>query len=205
MTMKIIDAIQSVKDITLSDSALTTLLDFERVLDELNLYAFKHWKQGEVVKGPDYEKYFISVTLMWPYKCMPDPRGGEQLLNYNCVVQYRKDLLEYPVLIKSDYDFKPGTKIAKTKKTKVWLVEITMPKQLMDEIAKGSIDIENETLDMEDMETAYEEDFDETDNAEMSPDQGQMPMDQGMGQPGSMSPLSGAAPQQPNQQQPGGF
>ena len=117
--MKITDAIQSVKDITLSDSALSTLLDFERALDELNLYAFKNWKQGEIVKGPDYEKYFVSVTLMWPYKYMPDPRGGEQLLNYNCVVQYRKDKLEYPVLIKSEFDFQDGKKVAKTKKTKV--------------------------------------------------------------------------------------
>lgn len=204
MSMKIIDAIQSVKEITLSDSALSTLLDFERVLDELNLYAFKNWKQGEVVKGPDYEKYFVSVTLMWPYKFMPDPRGGEQLLNYNCVVQYRKDNLEYPVLIKSEFDFQPGKKIAKTKKTKVWLVEITMPKQLMDEIAKGSIDIENETLDAEDMETAYEEDFDETNGQEGGMQSG-MPQDQGMGEPGSTSPLGGPQGGMPQQQQPGGM
>lgn len=197
MTTKIIDALKSVKEITLSDSALSTLLDFERVLDELNLYVFSNWKKGEVVKGPDYEKYFISVTFMWPYKLMPDPRGAELLLNYNCKITYKKDLLEYPVIIKSEYDFQPGTKIAKTKKAKVWLVEITIPKQLMDDIAKGTIDLENEDIDMDDVDEAYEEDFDELDNAQDQgvPAQQQPDMNSPMG--GAAPLMTGAAPQQP--------
>jgi hypothetical protein len=43
----------------MTDSAVNTLLDFERVIDELDIYAFKNWKRGELVAGPKYEKYFV--------------------------------------------------------------------------------------------------------------------------------------------------
>ena len=42
-------------------------------------------------------------------------------------------------------------------KDKVWIVEITMPKQLMTEIYRGSIEIEGDTYDMEDIDTAKEQ------------------------------------------------
>jgi hypothetical protein len=178
MALHIHDALSNVKDIYMSDSALATLLDFERVIDELDVYAFQNWKLGELVAGPEYEKYFVSCTFMWPYKKMPDPRGGEQLLNYNCEVFFKKDELEYPIKLKSRDDFEPGTKVAKTKKVPVWLVEITIPKKLMSEIQQGSIELENDTLDMEDIEQAYEEGNDE--DANFDPENS-MQQDQSMG------------------------
>ena len=98
------DAIENTKMITMTDSAVNTLMDFERVIDELNVYAFANWKSGELVDGPKYERYFVSCTFMWPYKKMPDPRGGERLLDYDCTVTYRKDVLEYPIKVKSPDD-----------------------------------------------------------------------------------------------------
>jgi hypothetical protein len=205
MAKNIHDVLQSIKDISLSESALTTMLDFERVVSELDVYAFENWKKGELVEGPVYEKYFITCTFMWPYKKMPDPRGGEQLLNYNCEVSYKKDELEFPVKIKDGNDFEPGTKVAKTNKTPVWLVTITMPKKLMAEINQGSVDLENDTLDMEDVEQAYEEGYDEEEAKDQDPgagmDQGMGGMDQGMGGmgqqgQGGMSPLGGPNGQQ---------
>lgn len=161
MALDIKTALENVKEIYMSDSSLATLLDFERVLDELDLYAFKNWKLGELVEGPIYEKYFVTATFMWPYKKMPDPRGGEQLLQYNCEVTYKKDSLEYPIIPKSPKDFRPGTKMPKTTKTTIWLITITMPKKLMDEIQRGSLELENENLDLEDIEQAYEQGEDE--------------------------------------------
>ena len=101
---------------------------------------------------------------MWPYKYMPDPRGGERLLDYDCEVSYKKDILEYPVKVADPNDFKPGTKMPKMIKTPVWLVTITMPKQLMQEINQGSLELESATLDMEDIEQAYEEGTDDAAN-----------------------------------------
>jgi len=196
MTTTIQSALENVKEIYMSDSSLTTLLDFERVIDELDVYAFENWKLGELVAGPEYEKYFVSCTFMWPYKKMPDPRGGEQLLNYNCEVQYKKDHLEYPVKPRSPEDFKPNTKMAKKKKVPIWLVSITIPKKLMQDIHQGSIELENEKLDLEDLEQAYEEGVDEEDmtNANQGPDaMGNDPMAQG-GQQQQQQPPQGAAP-----------
>ena len=157
MTQAITDVIQNTKEIFMTDSSLNTLLDFERVLDELDLYVFKHWKEGELVQGPQYEKYFVTCTFMWPHKRMPDPRGGERLLSYDCEVYYSKDMLEYPVKVKEPDDFEPGGKMPKMKKVPVWLVKIVMPKKLMQEIQQGSLDLESATLDLEDIEQAYEE------------------------------------------------
>ncbi len=161
MATKIRDIIDNVKQIYLTDSALETLMDFERVLDELDLYAFENWKKGELVKGPDYERYFVTCTFMWPKKMMPDPEGGVRLLDYGCEVRYIREELEYPIKVKSPDDFAPGTKMNKMATKPVWLVEITMPKKLMQDITKGSIELEGETISAEDIEQAYETGADE--------------------------------------------
>jgi len=157
MSKAIKDVIENTKDIFMTDSSLVTLLDFERVLDELDLYVFDHWKEGELVQGPVYEKYFVSCTFMWPYKLMPDPRGGQRLIDYDCEVYYSKDMLEFPIKVKKPEDFQPGTKMPKMAKKPIWLVTVVMPKKLMQEIQQGSLDLESETLDLEDIESAYEE------------------------------------------------
>jgi hypothetical protein len=170
------DIISNTKDIYMTDSALDTLLDFERVLDELDLYAFAHWKDGELVEGPVYEKYFVTCTFMWPHKKMPDPRGGERLLDYDCAVRYKKDILQFPVKVKGPEDYEPGSKMPKLGQSPIWLVEIVMPKELMQEIHRGSVELENEKLSAEDIETAYETGADddvykneESQNAEQQP------------------------------------
>ena len=155
MPAELRDIITNTKDVYMSDSAVVTLMDFERVLDEIDLYVFKNWKKGELVEGPMYEKYFVKCTFMWPKKMMPDPRGGERLLEYGCEVRYKKDMLSYPVKVKDPGDFKAGTKVPKQKSAPIWLVEIVMPKKLMQDITQGSIELENETIDAEDIEQAY--------------------------------------------------
>jgi hypothetical protein len=188
------DVIENCQTINESPSSIATVLNFERVLDEMDLYAYAHWIGGELVQGPEYEKYFVSCTFMWPYKKMPDPRGAERLMQYGCEVKYKRDLLEVPVKVKSPYDYKAGTKFAKTTHYKVWLITIVMPRDLMSNIEKGTIEIENEQLDMKDIEEAYEEGTDEDENnseGENGQDKGQEQQDQGaaginpMGQPGA--------------------
>ena len=155
------DVIENTKQIYMTDSAISTLLDFERIIDELDIYTFDHWKQGEVVEGPIYEKYFVTCTLMWPYKRKPDTRGAQRLADYGCVVKYKKDVLSYPVKVKTPNDFAPGTKMPKMGKAPVWLVTLTVPKKLMQDIHQGSLELENETLDSEDIEQSYEQGLDD--------------------------------------------
>ncbi len=144
----------------MSDGALSTLLDFERVLDELDIYAFKNWKIGELVQGPDIGKYRVSCMFMWPEHLMPDPRGGRRLLPFDCKVRYRKVMMKIPIRITDPDDFRPGTRKARIMERPVWLVEITIPKSLMSDIRTGSIELEGEQIDLEDLDHAYEKDLD---------------------------------------------
>jgi hypothetical protein len=98
---------------------------------------------------------------MFPFRQMPDPSGAERLLSYGCEVTYKQDTLEYPIKVKSPTDFKPGTKVPKLVSKPIWLVTITMPKKLMIDIQQGSIELENETLDTEDIDAAYEQGMDD--------------------------------------------
>ena len=155
------DVLDNIKDIFMSDSALGSLMDFERVLDELDLYVFKNWKQGELVEGPIVEKYFVTCTFMWPDKNMPDPTGARRLLGYDIEVYFEQGKIAYPKKVKSPNDFEPGNKMPKMAHAPVWLVTIVMPKKLMQEIQKGSVEIEGENIDLEDVEKAYETDANE--------------------------------------------
>jgi hypothetical protein len=156
MPANIRDLLNNTKEIFMTDSAVSTLMDFERVLDELDLYAFENWKQGELVEGPVYEKYFVKCTFMWPYKKMPNPKGAARLAEYDCDVEYKQDFFEHPMKVKSPMDFKPGTKVPKLIKSPIWLVSIVMPKKLMHDIEQGALELESGTVDMEDIDQAYE-------------------------------------------------
>lgn len=150
----------NIRDIYMSDGSLTTLLDFERVLDEVDIYAFRNWDIGELVAGPEIGKYRVTCTFMWPEKMMPDPRGARRLLSFDCNVEYLRREIEIPVKITDPSDYRPGTKKAKLITKPVWLVEITMPKALMNDIRTGSIEMEDEDIDLDELDQAYEKDLD---------------------------------------------
>ena len=150
----------NIRDIYMSEGSLTTLLDFERVLDEVDIYAFKNWEMGELVAGPDIGKYRVTCTFMWPERLMPDPRGGRRLLPFDCEVSYMKKDIKIPVKITDPSDYRSGTKKAKLITKQVWLVEIVMPKALMNDIRTGSIEMEDQDIDLDDLDQAYEQDLD---------------------------------------------
>ena len=152
---------QNIQDIYLSEGSLLTLLDFERVMDELDVFAFKNWSIGELVSGPDIGKYRVTCIFMWPEELMPDPRGGRRLLPFDCDVKYKRTTMKIPIRITDPSDYKPGTKKARITEKKIWLVEITMPKSLMSDIRTGSVELEDQDIDLEDLDDAYEQDLDQ--------------------------------------------
>jgi hypothetical protein len=152
---------ENIRDIYLSEGSLLTLLDFERVLDELDLYAFKNWQLGELVQGPDIGKYTVGCIFMWPEKLMPDPRGARRLLPFDCKIRYKKTRIKIPIKIEEPDDFRPGTHKARLIEKPVWLVEIVMPKALMADIRTGSVELEDQDIDLGDLDSAYEEDLDQ--------------------------------------------
>jgi hypothetical protein len=174
---------ENIRDIYMSEGSLLTLLDYERVLNELDIYAFKNWELGELVQGPEIGKYRVSCIFMWPEALMPDPRGGRRLLPFDCEVKYKKTNMKIPVKITDPSDYSPGTHKARIMEKKVWLVEITMPKALMSDIRTGSIELEDQDIDLDDLDSAYEQDLDQesyqndaqAENAQQSLQQPQQP------------------------------
>ena len=131
------DIVKNVEGIYESDTAFSVLKDFERVLDELDLYVYDNWEDGELASGPKIEKHWVSCEFMWPKDRMPDPMGGKRLLDYDCKVTYKKSSLLKPRKIRKPDDIRPMTKKGKLDREPIWLVNITMPKDLILNIYSG--------------------------------------------------------------------
>jgi hypothetical protein len=133
----ILDVIKNLQTLSENNNAFNVLKDFERVLDELDIYVFKNWEEGELVAGPEISRYGVQCTFMWQRDEMPDPAGAKRLNDYGCKVIYSKENILIPRKIKDPGDFRPGTKKGKIDAHPIWTVTITMPKKLMQDIYMG--------------------------------------------------------------------
>lgn len=139
----IIDVIKNLQTLSENNSAFKVLKDFERVIDELDIYVFENWLDGELIEGPTVNRYDVTCKFMWPRKSAPDPKGGKRLVDYGCKVIYKKEEILMPRKIKDPGDFRPGTRKGKIDAHPVWIVEITMPKKLMQDVYIGTENKEN--------------------------------------------------------------
>lgn len=177
--------VTNIKGIMNSDSTIATLMDFERVLDGADIYAFKNWAMGELTDGPIIGRYTVTCTFMWPKSLMPDPRGAKRLLPLGCKVGFKKTTIKVPVKIEKPSDFKAGTHYPKLVDRAVWLVNIVMPKHLMEDVREGSVDIADQEIDLDDLDEAYSKDYDTAANktAEGGQQAGSVPSGPGPGGP----------------------
>ena len=140
----VLDIIKNVQSLYSVGPTLGILKDFERVIDELDVYVFANWKDGELLSGPVDSRHFITCSFMWPLDMMPDPAGGKRLTDKGCKVTYAKDELLKPRMIKGPEDYRPGTTKGKIDAHDIWIVEIKMPKQLIGNIKHGQDEIERQ-------------------------------------------------------------
>lgn len=133
----VLDIVKNIESIYDSNTAFQVLKDFERVLDELDLYVYKNWEEGELAEGPKIDRHWVTCSFMWPEDQMPDPMGGKRLLDYDCKVRYKKSYLIKPRKIENPDDIRPGTKKGKLDRMPIWIVEIQMPKKLIADIYTG--------------------------------------------------------------------
>jgi len=133
----VLDIIKNIDTIYNSNTALQVLKDFERVLDELDVYVYANWEDGELAEGPKIDRHWVTCSFMWPKDKMPDPMGGKRLLDYDCKVSYKKSHIVEPRKIEKPDDIRPGTKKGKLDRSPIWIVEIQMPKKLIADIYTG--------------------------------------------------------------------
>jgi hypothetical protein len=133
----IIDLIKNLQTLTVNDSAFKILKDFERVFDELDLYVYENWLDGELFAGPEVGRYGVTCKFVWPSKKMPNPAGAAMLTDYGCEVSYQRSYLMIPRKVHKPSDFRPGTKKGKIDAHPIWIVSVKMPKKLMQDIYQG--------------------------------------------------------------------
>lgn len=151
--------------ISKANTARDILMEFEKVLDDINLYAYKNWIEGEILSGPNFDRHYISVKLLYKYEEMPDPEGAKRLFSRDCLVKFEKDTLIKPVKIKSSSDIRvetgPDGRIrnkARTTSEPVWVVEIKMPRRYVDEFHNtDNEEVDGESLNTEEQISAEEE------------------------------------------------
>lgn len=133
----VVEIINNIERVYESNTQFQVLKDFERVLDELDLYVYKNWEDGELASGPDIGRHWVKCRFFWPADKMPDPMGGKRLLDYDCKVGFKKDHIIKPRKIRKPGDVRPGTKKGKLDREPIWIVEIKMPKKLIADIWTG--------------------------------------------------------------------
>jgi len=136
----ILDVIRNIDDLYENNTSLGILKDFERVLDEMDIYVYDNWEDGELAYGPQVDRHWITAGFMWPKEKMPDPTAGKRLLDLGCRVKFEKSHLVEPRKIRSPDDIRPGTKKGKLDRKPIWIVEIQMPKKVAFDMYKGYMD-----------------------------------------------------------------
>lgn len=117
-----------------SPHLLDILLEFEDLLDGINLYAYGGWYDGEIYKGPLIKKYFIEVWLK--YNNEPDKAGIPRLTDKKILVDVSKD---------------------KKDDSAIWVVKISVPKHLFGNMTINKYQDYEDEVDLENVESAVED------------------------------------------------
>jgi hypothetical protein len=156
------DVIDNLRSIDGNGTLLDILLEFEHMLDEQGMYGYENWKLGEVAHGPKLSRYWLNVTLMYPYLKMPNPRAALRLKNIGCDIKFKKATLKVPVTVKSQEDLDEKKK-PKLKNHDVWLVDIWMPRKFVDE-ALTNRNVVDGNINQSELSNAYEAGLDDETN-----------------------------------------
>ena len=136
----ILEVLQNIDDLYENNTSLAILKDFERVLDEMDVYAYENWEDGELAYGPQVDRHWITAGFMWPQDQMPNPVAAQRLQDLGCRIKYEKSHLVEPRKIRTPEDIRPGTKKGKLDRKPIWIVEIQMPKKIAFDMYKGYMD-----------------------------------------------------------------
>ena len=168
------------------ESLLDMLLEFEGILDEVDLYAYKNWSKGEILEGPDVGRHWVTAKFMYMSEDMPDPAGAERLMSRGIKVKFCREELKYPKKVKNwdDVDSSRsfnaqsggygmgglggvGYITPKVLTDKVWVVEIVMPRKFVDNTIQDYVDVgDDDFIDTDALDAATQMQADAQMNAD---------------------------------------
>ncbi len=149
-----------------SPHLLEILVQIEDVLDRLDIYVFPNWIEGEVVDGPRVRRYWLDITLRYPYQKMPDPRAALRLLKHGIRVDFRKAKIGEDDLTESADEIADAAEDAEADNTgandnKVWLITISVPRRLVTQLAGEEMDFYDDEVDLDDAQDAKDTGIDD--------------------------------------------
>ena len=60
MTISVKILNDKIEEVSKTNTLLDMLLEFEKTLDKIDLYAFKNWMKGEVLEGPTVGRHYVN-------------------------------------------------------------------------------------------------------------------------------------------------
>lgn len=167
-----LDIYKTIDNVFVSENTLQIMLEFERVLDQMDMYAYENWIKGELIEGPKVTRYWVEASFMWPLKMMPDPSAALRLTDRDCKVFYSRDYYVEPMpaspyqkdLFTDPTNSRPRPKL---KRTPVWVVTIKMPRRIVDGDASGDRINVDDNVDLESLNQAYDQNLDNAQDSDM--------------------------------------
>ena len=151
-------AVDSIHRIEADISTLDYLLQFEKILEEAGMYGYENWEAGEVIEGPIITRYWVAVFLMYPLKLKPDVKAIPRLTKIGAKINYSQDVFVQPGRVTGPEDIADRmTMLAKKEKHKVWILEIHIPKQLIEDEIDEYVELDEIDINTDDIDSSYQE------------------------------------------------
>jgi hypothetical protein len=170
-----------------SEYLLDILIQMENVLDSLDMYVYRNWYDGSIVEGPIVRRHWVSLSLLYPHRKMPDPRAALRLLKHGVQVEFNS--------MKRAQPGKPGHHDGEPDKGTDWLVKITIPRRLLDQMEGADLETYDDEVNPDDVEAAKDIGLD--DESQYQTDE-QVPDDMDQQAMQQMPPQQPPQPGQPN-------
>lgn len=157
------DSIRNIEKLFKQKTLLDIAIEIEKFFDFMNLYVYPNWFLGELVDGPNVGRYWITLTLKYDYKKMPDPMGARILHDVGVIVNYKKDVEMEPIKIEGPEDFRPNSKKPKLMPKDIWYVEMRIPRRFVDDIDYNDLEDVDDEVDVDDVTDATDHGLDAED------------------------------------------
>lgn len=156
---------------------LDAAMEVAAFMEQIGAFAFDNWLDGELVFGPQIEKYYVTIKLMFPNKMPPNPAVFERLTNLECMVELNEDTYKRVALIKDEnvQPFEYTTQQGFHKKVfehKVWIVTIRVPQRYLALDGNTMFNIDGEDILYSDIEAIYQGEEEAEESAASSMDSG---------------------------------
>lgn len=116
-----------------SKNMQATLIQIEDFFDSNNLYAFNNWFEGVIWDGPDVDRYWVELTLQYPYELMPEPTAMNRFAEMGVKYDYVESVVMKAVDVKTPDDLDPVTRKPKEEENHIWLVTLKIPRHLIED------------------------------------------------------------------------